>query len=372
MQAARNVPIQWLRALAALEVMVWHSDLLTKRFSDASIQDSLYRPFGGVGVEVFFVVSGFLMALVTAGRPGAASFVAGRVRRLVPLYWAFTSLVILAFVINPRWHLADFEPAFAPIASAYLFLPQTGFPVLPVGWTLEYEVLFYALVAGFLLLAPAWKPGRAAFALLLAGLGLLGVLFPGLDTVSPWLGHLATPYFFGFALGWSLQVAGEGGPGAAILPVVSAMLAAAALLAGPEAGHLVWRIALAGLLVALAMRLGAGLAAPGRGGRWLATVGEASYSIYLSHWFVLSIVGKLAGAADLPAGADVPLRIAGCLLAVIVGTGLYRLVEHPLDRRLRRLGWRGLRPSLPTPAALLTYLGTRVARSDLTERVRRP
>ena len=60
----RRGDIQWLRAIAALEVVLIHSDLATKHISETSIVGTTYAYFGGIGVEVFFLVSGFIISMV--------------------------------------------------------------------------------------------------------------------------------------------------------------------------------------------------------------------------------------------------------------------------------------------------------------------
>src|SRR5215475_10296197 len=92
-QIKRN-DLQWLRALAALEVVVWHSDLATKHFSPASLQTSIYTTLGGVGVELFFILSGYVICMQAPTYKTGAEFMIARIYRLLPLYWIFTSLVI--------------------------------------------------------------------------------------------------------------------------------------------------------------------------------------------------------------------------------------------------------------------------------------
>ena len=89
------------------------------------------------------------------------------------------------------------------------------------------------------------------------------------------------------------------------------------------------------------------LARTGPVNRIVAGIGEASYSIYLCHWFVLSALGKVFGRLDLPADADAAVRIAGCLVALAVGCVFFVKLERPLDRRLRgqRKATAGLVPA---------------------------
>ncbi|MEX6505865.1 acyltransferase family protein [Jiella sp. M17.18] len=335
----RDMAIQWLRALAAIEVMVWHSDLLTKKFSEFSIQTSSYSFFGGIGVEVFFVVSGFLMALITAGNPAPGRFVRGRITRIYPLYWFFTSLVVLAAWLNPAWTLGQ-RLGRSSILESYLIIPQSHFPTLMVGWTLEYEVLFYAVVALALVVAAGWRETawRGWVAPVLAACALVGALIPTDLLDHPMLDHLLSPYMLAFGFGWFLKARFGLSQPKRLLNAGTIGFAAGLSLALAR-GHdhdLVVRIAIASALVASAGSLRPILTRSGALGRAVAYVGEASYSVYLSHWFVLSMLGKVLGHLGLPPSADLPVRIVGCLCAIGVGTAFFTFVEWPLDRKFRR------------------------------------
>jgi hypothetical protein len=116
--------------------------------------------YGEIGVDVFFVISGFVMAPVTHGLPpgvrSARSFMAARFARVVPLYWIPTALFIalVAFVPGVPDAFDHARVSAWHTLSSFLFLPSiswTGIaaPVLGVGWTLNYEMWFYAVFAVF-------------------------------------------------------------------------------------------------------------------------------------------------------------------------------------------------------------------------------
>ena len=113
------------------------------------------------GVDVFFVISGFVMAYSSAvmfGRPGAVrSFLARRVARVVPLYWLFTTATLAVAFAAPRLLNDPISGGWPAVVASYLFVPwprQDGAmqPLFRLGWTLNYEMLFYALFAPFLLM----------------------------------------------------------------------------------------------------------------------------------------------------------------------------------------------------------------------------
>jgi exopolysaccharide production protein ExoZ len=142
----RNVQV--LRAVAALLVVFIHLDTLLA---------SLGLPvFGGGGVDVFFVISGFIMVYTTSLRDtGPWSFFADRIARIVPLYWSLTlALIVLNFVAPALLHS---QATWRELIESLVFVPfekPNGLiaPVLYVGWTLNYEMFFYLLFAGGLLL----------------------------------------------------------------------------------------------------------------------------------------------------------------------------------------------------------------------------
>lgn len=350
MRADRNEAIQWLRALAATEVMVWHSDLVAKGFSAFSIQTSAYRPLGGIGVEVFFVVSGFLMSFISQSIPGPKPFLIGRIRRIFPLYWAFTLLVIGVYLVNPDWHLGGFSLSAGSIAKSLLLWPQQGYPILTVGWTLEYEIVFYLIVVAFIATAMSRTTrARAHFSVFLALLGLLGVCLPDGLRASPVLTHILTPYMFAFGFGWLLHSAPNAGlraAGPALLVFTGLAVTGLAIAENHDAVVLPRSLAAGGFVAAM-LALRPLLARTGTVNRIIASIGEASYSIYLCHWFVLSALGKVFGRLDLPADADVAVRSAGCLVALAVGWVFFVKLERPLDRRLRgqRKAAAGLLPA---------------------------
>ena len=297
-------------------------------------------------MEVFFTVSGFLMGLISLSNAKPLSFFTGRLRRILPLYWLFTTLVVLAFVIHTSWHLGNFELNSGTLLRAYLILPQLGYPVLMVGWTLEFEIIFYVLVGLFVAVAGTrGNHARFGFGIGLAVLGLVGTALPDDPTIDPWISHVLTRYMFSFAFGWLLACLPKAERRARIMACIAfaALFVTAVAIGSPFDRHLLFRIAMAAALVVVALALRSPLAGLGRAGLLVTLIGEASYSIYLSHWFIMSILGKLVGLTSLPPAAELPVRLSGLSFAVLLGTALFLWIERPLDRGLRRIG-AGLSP----------------------------
>ena len=151
--------VQALRAIAALFVVTYHSTILWR---DKSPLESVGAwDNGNSGVDLFFVISGFIM-MVSSQRlrrqqDGWLKFIRLRLVRLVPLYWLATAVKLAVVLAVPAVALHTYPNAWNAVASL-LFLPSvdaTGavIPVLGVGWTLSFEMLFYAAFAAALYLS---------------------------------------------------------------------------------------------------------------------------------------------------------------------------------------------------------------------------
>jgi glycosyltransferase involved in cell wall biosynthesis len=289
---------------------------------------------GAAGVDVFFVISGFVMVVSSrrlAGRADAAQvFLRARLRRIVPLYWLVTLFKLGLGAAAPALVAArDFAPGF--ITASLLFLPvhdaNGAFkPVLPVGWTLSFEMLFYALFALALWLRQ--PPMRVVPPVLLAI-----VLFPHTRCAAS---ELSNPLLLEFACGMALAWTWQRG---IRLPCAVACVLFGLALAGlwlvPKTALatrlLSWGLP-ASLLVACAVSMER-VVGPRLPRAWL-TLGDASYAIYLTHGFVLAGLGRaLAIAPGFCRGKVVVLSLALAASAVF-GWLVHVLVE----RRLLGLG----------------------------------
>ncbi len=127
---------------------------------DAGLRTRQFWPNGSAGVDIFFVISGLVMTISVqrnAGRDHPAwTFAKDRIIRIVPLYWIVTTVKIAAVVAVPALATrTSLDPLY--VAGSYALLPLYDGsrlipPVLPVGWTLTYEMFFYILVTAALVL----------------------------------------------------------------------------------------------------------------------------------------------------------------------------------------------------------------------------
>ncbi|MCC5973623.1 MAG: acyltransferase [Rubellimicrobium sp.] len=314
-----------LRALAAVMVLVGH--VLAESAHYAGWPAGFDRLPWTRGVDVFFVISGFIVTLSAArfhGRPGA--FLARRILRVVPLYWLFTTLMVAVVVVLPQGAKdTGFEPG--QIVASYLFLPwarEDGriAPVLSLGWTLNYEIFFYALFA----LALAMRRPLAGAALGIGALVAAGLAFgPTGAAALFWTSPLMLEFLFGMALA-RLWQAGIVRPDLR-LACLAMLLGLAGLVLLHGSG--LPRVLAAGI-PATVIVAGGTLLCPSRPMPFQ-LLGDASYALYLSHRFVLRgmtlVLLPLLPAVPLWTSAFV---VATSALALVTSVLVWRYVERPM------------------------------------------
>ncbi|SDF80317.1 acyltransferase family protein [Bosea robiniae] len=341
--------IQVLRALAAFMVAIHHVQpdaAVVAARGGLSFTRSDLLPWMA-GVDIFFVVSGFIMVHASQdlfGRDGASRlFLKRRLARIVPLYWAVTTLFLLVGFAVPAV-LNSGVPSLQQIVGSYLFWPVVstqGFvqPVYSLGWTLNYEMLFYVLFAAGLMLPRRWTlPAiTLVLALLVAAESLSGPL------ALP-LGFWGQPIVLEFAAGMGIAVLWQKGlrlHGALRIAVAiagAALLVAAAHIPGADGpwSSVLWRGGAAVLLM-LAAGCGREGIVPLKPVKALAAVGDASYALYLVHPFVIRGMREVVLRLGLHSPMlYIALALAGSVIAALL---LYRFFEKPATRLARR--WLG-------------------------------
>jgi len=355
----KYVSVQMLRAVAAMMVVAFH---LPHYLGGPPGQD---LPILNGGVDLFFVISGFVMMISTRhrrdGGADLASFAAQRLWRIVPLYWLAT-LVFIAFLAADgrlvQWPETLRSLLFIPYYDVTTQLVQ---PVLPVGWTLNLELAFYGVFAATLLLRP-WRQVMAIGALFGAAVALRIVMQPPASSV---LFFYTSPILFEFVAGMVVALAAGH---LRRLPLWTGLLliaaAAVAALALGLTMDLPRTIALGGPAIALVSgaviidrRLGARAAWP------LPLLGDASYSMYLTHLMVLSAMAPLA--LRLPPWLGAVALFTACLVIAVV---VYLAVERPILRLRRSLRLPGNIPRRSASNAVVTGRGALATRAACSRR----
>ncbi|AKU23816.1 acyltransferase [Massilia sp. NR 4-1] len=349
--------LQLLRAVAALLVVLNHALFTIKRKAGVDTVDMAQAAaLGKLGVELFFMISGYIMVISTRDRsaPGAQplAFFWRRCIRVVPLYWLATLIYALKLAVSGE------PPSLAAMFKSLLFIPYENakgywHPVYGLGWTLNYEMLFYALFA----LALTQKLARGVAGLLLlmgaaVGAGLWLNPAPGSgheQLLAFWCAPILLCFCAGMALGWWRLALGQ--RVWRLRFQVQAALALGFILAYCF-GIQQWQGAqLFSPLAALGAMGVCGLAAEPPSGagrasslrRGVVLLGGASYSLYLTHSFVLGPAGRAWGLAAWHGGTAAFLALT-LVLTVLLALAVYRWLEQPLQAFLLR--------RLPAPAAL--------------------
>lgn len=340
--------IQVLRGFSASIIVFGHMAFEFTDWFGGPDQNVWFREISQAGVDIFFVVSGFVMVLVSQGRFGDRSYVleflSRRAIRIVPVYWFFLTAMVALFVVAPT--VAPQVYFSAPYAAlSYLFVPiytQVGYhPVLGVGWTLNYEVFFY-LVFGLLVVLSKWR-AVAALWIVLIGFCLARLAFipmPPTPTetfyVSP-IGFWGDPIVLEFASGALLGALYSDGFRLArrwgwFLSVAAIGLFAVAFPLHDHGVHRAFTYGIpAALTVCMLTIVTSDKLTAFQWPQWSVRLGDISYSLYLSHIFVVGTAGFFIRKLGL--GELVPwpvLAAAIYAVAIVVATVSYYLIERPL------------------------------------------
>jgi exopolysaccharide production protein ExoZ len=336
--------LQICRAFAAITVVIGHAlhdagVVAARRGTEAPAPDIDWT----FGVDVFFVISGFIMVYVSGAdfaKPGAAwHFLRRRLIRIVPLYWALTTIMLAVGLLLPHL-LAIPVGSTQYVVSSYLFIPEwrVGAPVpeirplLALGWTLNYEMLFYVALAGVMFLPV--KRAIAALTLLFASAVMARFTF---DIQQTQLMFWSDPIILEFLMGCYLALAHRAGwrlPASAALVLAAIGIAGLLVNSGAATELRPLTVGLPALMLVAAAALGPTLPT-GALTRLGILLGDASYALYLSHpLFIRSLREVWLKLAD-PAW---PLWLYALLcvaVACLAAIPIYLLFERPVTRLLQ-------------------------------------
>jgi exopolysaccharide production protein ExoZ len=314
--------LQAVRAFAALAVVFFHTGFVFPGV----------HPFGSAGVDIFFALSGYIMARICEKDP--SFFLRRRIIRIIPPYWVLTVLLFLAAKAVPDL-MGSTTASIAELFKSLFFIPfikDHGIirPVLFVGWSLNYEMFFYVAIALSLFLVR--KRALLLASAIILGLHFIAFAFPFHNAM---LQFLRADYILEFPLGalayYAARAVSE--ERARSWRVASALLMAAAVtglslmqLYRPVFHPIILRDLLsasAGTLIVFSASL---LSQGGWDTRFapLVLLGDASYVLYLVHPYCEYTLQR-AIVPHLPAlRIDAPL---GCIVAIAASVAVALLLH---------------------------------------------
>ncbi len=318
--------VQLLRAVAAVAVVTHHIRLFGN---------------GAWGVDLFFVISGFIMCYVTEN--SGRSFFAKRIIRVVPLYWAGTLAVFCIALVYPS--LLDHTTAdFVDLLKSLFFIPfkkgHLTVPVLFLGWTLNYEMFFYLIFS--LSMAVNHKRRAVVASVLLVAIVFAGQWVP--DHPVPFR-FFSRPIILEFAFGMICyelftstarhRMRNRSIASRLLWTLAGAIFIVCMLLAtnfSPfEEPVIQWGVFAALSFYCVLCGL-SGVILP----VWVVAIGDASYSLYLFHTFVIQLFTKFTGAFSGTGALAYFMAVMVIVLCCVMSVLSYKYLERPLTEFLRR------------------------------------
>lgn len=340
--------LQYLRGIAALMVVFFHA---RSYFGDVPE----WTRVGSRGVDIFFVISGFIMAYstrrigddVTAVK-ASLLFLSKRFIRVVPLYW-----IALLWTSSPYWVswlstsgslkelYQNFNAELSSIAKDFVFIPHLSidedepgeiFPVLIQGWTLNYELFFY-FIFGLSMLFRKYR--LVSTSLVIVALVVLGKIYHFNDVVAQfYTSSILIEFVFGIIVFEVYSKTLHQTCRRALL-MLFGTIGFLLLNSGSSTNDKLVLAVASAIIVWVFIRLFRGVhIGP------LKLLGDASYSIYLFHLATFQITrGILAYLGLNPSGY---LNIAFIILmhvlvSIVTGVAIFYAIEKPLLRILRKM-----------------------------------
>jgi exopolysaccharide production protein ExoZ len=333
------------RAIAALSVVFYHLVGLSRDYQNGCFYQ-LWTEITRCGVDIFFIISGVVMVATTYRKieqPGTGrKFLIHRVSRIYPPYLTLTALITVFWILKPN--SVNSKGGGIDLFSSYTLWPSMKLPLLPVGWTLQYEMMFYVVFLGIIVFVKKrWFVHALTMwmAIVLTGslLNWTGVIRAFVASQPASAGFLLSPLILEFIVGCYIGLAAQK---TRFLAGKVCVIAAFGLFAGEGV------LAQFGLLnpnlgandmvpffLPPAALLIYGLVAWERGAisfnppRWLVRCGDMSYSIYLVHILVIHAAYRYGWKFLHPFGIAAVFPVVTAAAVIFASVCFYKLVEKP-------------------------------------------
>lgn len=336
--------LQASRGIAALLVVIFHAPLTLQLMPRAEIPKvPIIGTFGFFGVELFFVISGFIIYEVL-GRQNFATvpFLIKRFFRLWPPYLAATlCFVSIASIAHFGQAYPKMDFTFSNLFYSLIFWPQQNTPILGPGWSLEHEVIYYisgALVTGLL--------GRSAFFYYMIANTIIGLAAVTILGLKFWDWHILSILNGYFLIGTAIsryrsQLSKAGFLVPAVIGSVLFLVGPYPLRAAGYLSHGIYQLIVvgggSGLIVIALINIDrdeSAVAVAVRNSvffRALRKVGDWSYSLYILHFSLIPIFSAAFLALGKPSIVAIPFQAVFVLTAIALSALAYRAIERPSD-----------------------------------------
>jgi exopolysaccharide production protein ExoZ len=337
------IGLQYLRAGAAVLVVLYYF-LISSVFIDSWFAEHAgLIKFGSIGADLFFVLSGFIIAYSTynSGKPlSRIKFLLLRLVRIYPMYWVFSLCVLIIYISSlTKEHIMDYEH----IIKSFILFPiidsnGENLPLLIVGWTLVLEMYFYLTFCMFFTLGK-WKAFASLFVVMTLLFFIGGIYFNG----NPLANLVSTPHIFEFLLGYFIynmhshpNIAGKFKKYKHFFILLAACCFLVLFIYWDVLGASLFIIkcVFSGAVVILAIQsTQTGLS---RVGKVSKLIGDSSYSLYLSHIiFVMIITGIWKRDILAPViGFEMLYILSATIVCIVFGVIYYTLIERKCNKYL--------------------------------------
>ncbi|RIA21254.1 peptidoglycan/LPS O-acetylase OafA/YrhL [Ectopseudomonas oleovorans] len=342
--------LQAFRCIGLTGVVIGHMTFAEEKYAGATLLPVEIKDFNQLFIDWFFVVSGFIMVMVSRGRfqvpKEIAKFAYARVARIYPPYWVYFFITLAVFLIMPQWiNSAHGEPN---LWKSFFLVPDKNLPLVMVAWSLVFEMWFYLVFTSLMLFRERYLPWILAS---WAGLIICANLAFDTSSLNPVLRLILHPYAIEFVMGSLIALFYF----SSLSERVSTQVAIGMLLFVPLIGVPVGynlglfrgeglvRVFSLGTLFGL-LTIGATLlerrdklSVP----NFMVAIGDSSYTTYLSHLLVIGVIGKLWVVFELASPSlmgNIAFLVIMFAAVMIYGLVGFRLIEEPLMNAANNLG----------------------------------
>jgi len=354
--------IQGLRGIAAVLVLVFHMASFQRQMArgnayDISLVSGIWDN-GWAGVDLFFVISGFIMVYVTQNTgqsfKDVGRFIISRVTRIYPLWCVCAGIMTLYFWLTYGMpaapdRVADTSEAMVYAVKSFMLIPQQSEPILGLGWTLIHEMFFYVVFAALLVLPRKHLPLALAIWAVLTLVGAQFILPAAFGRTIAELAAspLSLEFIAGGFAGYCISINKIFKP--KFFFIIGVILACLGLLFFPDDGetsNTVLRVAIFTLpFMCLTYGwVGCELNESWRTPKWLSRLGDWSYSLYLTHYIVLVTlrrIYRMMFPEELWVGApgiwdNLVFAALALALSIITASIFYSFIERPSLKFFKR------------------------------------